>query len=145
MVPARLNVTTLVTRDVQARRRFYEALGWSSMLEPRDDFARLGTQGAHLTLWTLEEAEAEIVAPLRAAGHEFHDYTLAIGVERREDVDAGLEAARQAGATIIAAATDRPFGGRSGYFVDPEGAPWEIVWIPGATLDDRGGLVWPRP
>lgn len=143
MVPARLNVTTLISNDVQARRRFYEALGWQSLLEPRDDFARIGTRGAHLTLWT--RAEAEIVAPLRAAGHEFRDFTLAIGVERREDVDAGLEAARQAGATIAAAATDRPFGGRSGYFVDPEGAPWEIVWVPGASLDAQGGLVWPQP
>jgi catechol 2,3-dioxygenase-like lactoylglutathione lyase family enzyme len=145
MVPARLNVTTLVTRDVQARRRFYEQLGWRSMLEPRDDFARLGTSGAHLTLWTREEAEAEIAAPLRAAGHEFRDFTLAIAVERREEVDAALDAARQAGATIVAEATDPPFGGRSGYFVDPEGAPWEVVWIPGTSLDERGGLTWPRP
>ncbi len=145
MVPARLNVTTLVSRDVQARRRFYEALGWQSMMESRDDFARLGTQGAHLTLWTASEAEQEIGAPLRGAGHDLRGYTLAIAVEDREQVDAGLDVARQAGATILSEAVDRPFGGRSGYFADPEGTPWEVVWIPGTAIDDHGGLTWPRP
>jgi catechol 2,3-dioxygenase-like lactoylglutathione lyase family enzyme len=143
MIPPRLNVTTLVSRDVQARRRFYEQLGWPSMIEPRDDFARIGTQAATLTLWTRAEAESEIVQPLAAAGHDFGGFTLAVAVEREEQVDEAIEAARQAGATIIAEPVKRPFGGRSGYFVDPEGAPWEVVWVPGARLDKSGVFVWP--
>jgi len=33
-----------------------------------------------------------------------------------------------ASATPIAAATDRPWGGRSAFVADPEGNRWEITW-----------------
>jgi uncharacterized protein len=51
-------------------------------------------------------------------------------VASREEVDAVLAQAEKAGATV----TDRPYerfwGGYSGYFHDPDGHLWEIVWHP---------------
>jgi len=46
-----------------------------------------------------------------------------------------------AGATPVAAATDRSWGGRSAFIADPEGNRWEITWSPRATFDARGALL----
>ena len=54
-----------------------------------------------------------------------------------------LDAARDAGATVLAEPVKRDWGGVSAYFADPEGNAWEIAWLPGATFDDRGALIWP--
>jgi catechol 2,3-dioxygenase-like lactoylglutathione lyase family enzyme len=140
MLPPRLNAVTLVTDDVLERRRFYESLGWSSPSEPRDDFVMFRHGGAAFSIWTSGEAREEIAEPLRRSGFEFPGFTLAVAVEREELVDEGLEAARSAGAAVVAEPVKRPFGGRSGYFADPAGVPWEVVWIPGTSIDENGGL-----
>jgi uncharacterized protein len=51
-------------------------------------------------------------------------------VARREDVDVLLDRAEAAGATRTAPAHDRPWGIYSGYFRDPDGHLWEIIWNP---------------
>lgn len=140
MLPPRLNAVTLVTDDVLARRAFYESLGWRSAFAPREDYNRFDLGGAVLSLWTSAEARAEIEEPLRAAGFPFAGFTLAAAVERPEQVDEAIEAVRAAGAPIVAEPVERPFGGRSGYFADPAGVAWEVVWIPGTTLNASGGL-----
>ena len=38
--------------------------------------------------------------------------------------------AERAGARIVKQATDAFWGGRSGYFADPDGFLWEIAWNP---------------
>ncbi|WP_433133245.1 VOC family protein [Micromonospora sp. CA-240977] len=66
---------------------------------------------------------------------------LACVVDGREEVDLAFAAAVAAGATVVAAPTDRPWGGRSGYIADPEGNRWEIAWAGTAVFDERGALV----
>ena len=51
-------------------------------------------------------------------------------VRSREEVDAVMRQVEQAGAIITDAAHDRPWGIYSGYFQDPDGHLWEIVWDP---------------
>jgi uncharacterized glyoxalase superfamily protein PhnB len=36
---------------------------------------------------------------------------------------------------------DRDWGGRSGYFADPEGNRWEVAWAPGMEFDVRGAVT----
>ena len=57
---------------------------------------------------------------------------LSIGhlVENRAEVDTLLARAEQAGATITGQPHDRPWGIYSGYFRDPDGHLWEIIWNP---------------
>jgi uncharacterized protein len=57
---------------------------------------------------------------------------LSIGhlVENRAEVDALLAQAEQAGATVTGPPRDRPWGIYSGYFRDPDGHLWEIIWNP---------------
>jgi hypothetical protein len=51
-------------------------------------------------------------------------------VETRAEVDALLAQAEQAGATLTGRPHDRPWGIYSGYFRDPDGHLWEIIWNP---------------
>ncbi len=57
---------------------------------------------------------------------------LSIGhlVENRAEVDALLAQAEEAGATLTGQPHDRPWGIYSGYFRDPDGHLWEIIWNP---------------
>jgi uncharacterized glyoxalase superfamily protein PhnB len=58
----------------------------------------------------------------------------------REEVDAVLEEARAAGATIGREGGETFYGGYSGVFLDPDGHPWEIAHNPGFTLNDDGSV-----
>ena len=51
-------------------------------------------------------------------------------VESRAEVDALLAQAEQVGATLTGGPRDRPWGIYSGYFRDPDGHLWEIIWNP---------------
>jgi catechol 2,3-dioxygenase-like lactoylglutathione lyase family enzyme len=55
-------------------------------------------------------------------------------VESREEVDALINAAEAAGATITERPHERPWGIYSGYFQDPDGHLWEIIWNPATSL-----------
>ena len=51
-------------------------------------------------------------------------------VLRREDVDDIMRKAMSAGAKLVKAPQDTFYGGYAGYFTDPDGHLWEIVWNP---------------
>jgi uncharacterized protein len=51
-------------------------------------------------------------------------------VKSKEEVDAVMKQAEQAGAVVTDPAHDRFWGGYSGYFHDPDGHLWEIAWNP---------------
>jgi catechol 2,3-dioxygenase-like lactoylglutathione lyase family enzyme len=51
-------------------------------------------------------------------------------VQSREEVDSLLNQARVAGATVTEEPYERPWGIYSGYFKDPDGHLWEVVWNP---------------
>lgn len=55
-------------------------------------------------------------------------------VESRAGVDALLARAERAGATLTGEPHDRPWGIYSGYFRDPDGHLWEIIWNPPGEL-----------
>lgn len=57
-------------------------------------------------------------------------------VKSKEEVDAVMKQAEEAGAVITDPARERFWGGYSGYFHDPDGHLWEIVWNPQWTVAD---------
>jgi uncharacterized protein len=61
-------------------------------------------------------------------------FSLGHAVGSTAEVDALLLAAEAAGATITVPAYTRPFGIYSGYFRDPDGHLWEVIWNP--ALED---------
>jgi predicted enzyme related to lactoylglutathione lyase len=121
---------------------FYQALGWqkaSSSIPGVIQWFR--TADTNLGLFPYEElaADAEITAPERGT---FGGITLAINVETPEGVDAALAAAVEAGGSVLKPGTDAPFG-RSGYFADPDGYPWEVAYNRDFPIGNDGRLTIP--
>ena len=73
----------------------------------------------------------------------FGGITLAHNAASREQVDAILRLAVQAGGRLLKEAVAADWGGYSGYFADPDGHPWEVAWNPYFPLADDGSLQLP--
>ena len=58
------------------------------------------------------------------------EFSLGHLVASRADVDALLDQAQAAGATVTAPPHDRPWGIYSGYFRDLDGHLWEVIHSP---------------
>ncbi len=84
--------------------------------------------GLKLALW----AQADIARDAGLPAQPVSPTALTIGhkVMRREEVAPIMEAAALAGAEIVKPAQDTFWGGYAGYFRDPDGHLWEIVWNP---------------
>jgi uncharacterized glyoxalase superfamily protein PhnB len=135
-VPQRLTFVTLGAHDVTALRRFYAAWGWQERAGADAAFVQYEVGGVRLALYSLEllRAEAAPDSPLPAPG-AWSGITLAINVESADAVDQVCRSAVEAGARIVAPASEREWGGYSGYLADPEGNRWEIAWLPGFPLN----------
>jgi predicted lactoylglutathione lyase len=136
-----LDVITLAVADLERTLAFYRGLGLESKgiigREWRDGMT--GANGA-IAMFKLEgdlllnlyprtdlAKDAAIpIGPPRSG-----EFSLAQLVRSREEVDGLLEKAASAGATVTPA-HDRPWGIYSGYFGDPDGHLWEIIWHPRA-------------
>jgi uncharacterized protein len=142
-VEARLDVITLAVADLERGLAFYRSLGLESTgivgTQWRDEAT--GANGAiamfrldgGLLLNLYPRTDLAKDAAIPAGPPQSGEFSLAQLVRSREDVDALLEKAAAAGATVTPA-HDRPWGIYSGYFRDPDGHLWEIVWRP-----DPGG------
>lgn len=139
-VPARISIVTLGVSDLARAQGFYEALGWQRCSSSNPAIAWFKTADSYLGLFPYEQlaADAAIANPARGS---FGGVTLAINVETEAAVDAALEAARAAGATIIKPAEPAGWGGYSGYFADPDGHPWEVAHNPHFPIGAEGRIT----
>lgn len=83
-------------------------------------------------------------ANIPSEGSGFGGVTLARNVGSKTEVDAALDVAKTAGATILKPAQEAFWGGYSGYFADPDGHPWEVAYNPHWKLDAEGRVVLPK-
>lgn len=135
----RLSLVTLGVRDLDRARSFYERLGWRAAAGPPEVvFFQAG--GMVLALWDRESLAGDSGVP-DAGG--WGGVTMAHNVRSPEEVDAVVEAARDAGARIAREPATTFWGGYSGVFVDPDGHPWEVAHNPGWPLDDDGSVRLP--
>ena len=127
----RISFVTLAVRDLDASRAFYlDGLGWTAALDvPGEVLMIKAGERLVLSLWSEAGFEAE-VGPIRR-GEGVVPITLSHNVRTEEEVDAILETARAAGADPVHPATQRDWGGYTGYFGDPDGFHWEIATNPG--------------
>lgn len=90
--------------------------------------------GLKLALWPRDSLSHDTkLAPGSPSATEL---SLGHNVRSREEVSAVMAEAKKAGAVIVKPATDTFWGGYSGYFQDPDGHLWEIVWNPRLLPDD---------
>lgn len=133
----RLSLITLGVADIARARAFYSALGWREAGDPTMDVAFFQAGCLALALWSRESlAEDSRVSDPGGWG----GVTLAYNVRSREEVDAVIEEARAAGATVGREGAETFWGGYSGVFIDPDGHPWEIAHNPRWTLAEDGSI-----
>jgi catechol 2,3-dioxygenase-like lactoylglutathione lyase family enzyme len=130
----RLSLVTLGVGDLARAEAFYSALGWQRGNE-HDDVVFFQCGGLVVALWD-RALLAEDSAVTDGGG--WGGVTLALNVHSPAEVDAVLEEARAAGATIGRAGAETLWGGYSGVFLDPDGHPWEVAHNPFWTVTDDG-------
>ena len=139
----RLNVITLAVEDLERALVFYrDGLGLQTTGVVATDLVdeKTGAAGAIvifklesgliLTLYPRTELAKDAAVP--AGPPQSGEFSLGQLVASRADVDRILEQAAAAGA-VVTPPHDRPWGIYSGYFRDPDGHLWEIIWNPGRT------------
>jgi catechol 2,3-dioxygenase-like lactoylglutathione lyase family enzyme len=90
--------------------------------------------GLKLALWP--RASIAHDTGLALGARSATELTLGHNVASRKEVDAVMEQARKAGATIVKQAHDTFWGGYGGYFQDPDRHLWEVVWNPQWKIDE---------
>lgn len=84
--------------------------------------------GLKLALWPRSSLAHDSGLDLTAA--QPPTVTLGHNVQTRAEVDQVMAQAAAAGAQLVKPAQDTVWGGYAGYFADPDGHLWEVVWNP---------------
>ncbi len=133
----RLSLITPGTRDLAKARAFYEALGWVDRAPQGAGVVFFQAGGMVLGLWGRDELARD--SAVQDAGG-WGGVTFAYNTRSPQEVDAAIEEARAAGATIGREPAETFWGGYSGIFLDPDGHPWEVAHNPGWTILDDGSV-----
>jgi predicted lactoylglutathione lyase len=138
----RVSLVTLGVTDLAQAKQFYGALGWKPAEDDNNDIAFFQAGAIIVGLWDRSElAQDSAVTDSGAWG----GVTLAHNVRSPAEVDAVIEEARRAGATIGREPAGTFWGGYSGLFIDPDGHPWEVAHNPGWTLLADGSVSLIKP
>ncbi len=131
----RITLLTLGVDDLERSLRFYrDGLGLATE-------GIVGTQFEHgaVAFFELQSGLKLALWPRKSIGHDSGlpvgapaptEFTLGHNVSSKAEVDAVMEQARKAGASIAKRAHDTFWGGYAGYFQDPDGHLWEVAWNP---------------
>jgi len=139
---SRISFITLGVSDIERAIRFYrDGLGFPLSSASKDDVAFFKTGGVVLALYPSDKLAEDAKVPAEGSG--FRSVTLAHNVRSREEVSQVLARAEAAGGTITKPAQDTFWGGHGGYFSDPDGHLWEVVWNPFFPFGDDGSVVVP--
>jgi uncharacterized protein len=133
----RITLITLGVTDVPRARAFYEALGWTADAQPDAETVFFQAGGIVVGLWVRAKLAADSAAQ---DGGGWGGITPAHNVRSRQEVDAIIEQARAAGATIGREPAETFYGGYAGVFHDPDGHAWEIAHNPYWTVRDDGSV-----
>ena len=131
----RISVLTIGVDDLERALRFYrDGLGLRSegIVGADLDFGAVAffplQSGLHLALWSRKSIGHD--AGLDVSAPSATDVTIGHNVSSKAEVDAVMDQASAAGATVVKAPQDTIWGGYAGYFLDPDHHLWEVVWNP---------------
>lgn len=133
-----LTVLTLAVDDLRRAVAFYrDGLGWPTAGIVGEEFPHGAVaffelqSGLKLALWSRADLAHDTGLAIAPASPT--ECSLGHNVKSAAEVDAVMQTAARAGARILKAADRTFWGGYSGYFQDPDGHVWEVVWNPAWT------------
>jgi catechol 2,3-dioxygenase-like lactoylglutathione lyase family enzyme len=138
---AHIDVITLAVADLERALAFYrDGLGLQTNgvigaewvgddSTPAGDTAMFELRGG-LLLALYPRTELAKDANITLAPPTPGEFSIGHLVASKAEVDALLAQAQEAGATVTDPPHERPWGIYSGYFRDPDGHLWEIIWNP---------------
>lgn len=131
----RITVITLGVDDLERSLNFYrEGLGLETEGIIGEEFEYGAVvfiqlqQGLRLALWPRKSIAHDTGLQLSPSSPT--EMTIGHNVSTKEEVDAVMAKAKIAGASIVKLPHETFWGGYSGYFQDPDGHIWEIVFNP---------------
>ena len=131
----RITVITLGVDDLERAVRFYrdgQGLKTEGIIGTEFEHGAVAffelEGGLRLALWPRKSIAHDSGLPVSPPSAT--ELTLGHNVASKAEVDAVMEQARSAGATIVKPAQDTFYGGYAGYFRDPDGHMWEPAWNP---------------
>jgi catechol 2,3-dioxygenase-like lactoylglutathione lyase family enzyme len=137
----RVSLITLGVANLARSRAFYEKLGFKASSVGGGEVVFFQAGAMALCLFPRESLACD--AKVSADGAGFRGIALAHNVREKADVEQVIAEAERAGAHVVKLAEDAPWGGRSGYFTDPDGHLWEVAWNPHFPLAADGALSLP--
>lgn len=131
----RITVLTLGVDDLERSLHFYrDGLGFATEGIVGEQFEHGAVAffelqgGLRLAIWRRDDIAHD--TKLTKTAPSATEFTIGHNVESKQQVDEVMQQAEQAGATITVPAHGTFWGGYSGYFQDPDGHLWEVVWNP---------------
>lgn len=131
----RITVITIGVDDLQRSLEFYrDGLGLTTqgIFGTEFEYGAVAffnlDAGLKLAIWPRTSIAEDTGISLGVASAT--EMTIGHNVSTREEVDAVMEQAKKAGAVIVKLAQTTFWGGYGGYFQDPDGHLWEVVWNP---------------
>lgn len=131
----RITVLTLGVRDLDRALRFYsDGLGLATDGIVGEEFEHGAVaffdlqSGLRLAIWPRESIAHDTGLPVTAPSPTA--FTIGHNVSSEVEVDEVMAQAEAAGASVVKAGHATFWGGYSGYFQDPDGHLWEVVWNP---------------
>ena len=135
----RITLVTLGVDDLERSLRFYrDGLGFPTEGIVGTEFEHGAVAffelqaGLKLALWPRKSIAHD--TKLTLAAPSATEFTIGHNVGSKSEVDAVMDQAKRAGATVVRPAGDTFWGGYAGCFQDPDGHVWEIAWNPQWTL-----------
>lgn len=137
----RITVITLGVDDLERSLRFYrDGLGL-----PTQGIIGVEFEHGAVAFFDLQENVKLAIWPRKSISLDSGiavcppnptELTLGHNVSSKEEVKDVMEQAENAGAKIVKKAQDTFWGGYAGYFQDPDGHLWEIVWTPQLQINE---------
>ncbi len=131
----KFSILTLGVDDLERSFKFYhEGLGFPSKGIVGKEFERGEAaffdlqNGLKLAIYSRENLSWD--SKVKKSNPSAIEFSIGYMAKDKDEVDAVMELAKKAGAVIVKPAEKAFWGGYSGYFHDPDGHLWEILWNP---------------
>lgn len=137
----RITVLTIGVDDLKKSLKFYkDGLGFETQGIVGEEFE----YGA-VIFFDLQNGIKLALYPRKSLAHDANipqtppsttELSIGHNVNNKKEVDVIMAQAKKAGANIIKPAQKTFWGGYAGYFQDPDGHLWEVVWNPQIKIED---------